>query len=245
MMILITGEPKTGKSTAVKKIADMIGRKRCSGLLAEEIRENGERVGFSTVSVDGSRRIVLAKAGLDTGHSVDRYGVNANDFAGIMREETEKALADATRPFFIMDEIGRMQLKARKFPELVRQVADSGKTVIASICYEDEEPFVRECKARPDARVFLLTAENRDRIPLEIVEDLMKDDPVFMRKIWKAKNYRADRTRYTQDGDDVILRSTHDVRRISKKSGMYSCTCDYYRETGTCSHIISLLLPPD
>ena len=60
-----------------------------------------------------------------------------------------------------------------------------------------------------------------------------------------AEEIRADNQVPPYTPDDVILRSTHDVRRISKKSGMYSCTCDYYRETGTCSHIISLLLPPD
>ena len=242
MLILITGEPKAGKSTAIRKIADMLGRKRCAGLLAGEIREHGERTGFSSSTVNGSREIVLAKAGWDTGYSVDRYGVDAPGFENVMREEAEKISGPDRPRFFIMDEIGRMQLKAQGFPELMRKVMDTGITVIATICYEDEEPFVRECKARDDARIYVLTEKNRDSMPLEIVEQLTEDDPVFQRKLWKARNYASDRSRYSKDGDDIILRSTHDVRRISFKDGIFRCTCDYYKETGTCSHIISLLL---
>ena len=43
-MILLTALPRTGKSTAIKKIVNMLGNDNCGGFYTEEIREDGERV---------------------------------------------------------------------------------------------------------------------------------------------------------------------------------------------------------
>lgn len=45
-MLLLTALPRTGKSTAIKKIVNMLGPNNCGGFYTEEIRENDDRVGF-------------------------------------------------------------------------------------------------------------------------------------------------------------------------------------------------------
>ena len=42
-MILLTALPHTGKSTAIKKIIELLGTSNCGGFYTEEIRENDER----------------------------------------------------------------------------------------------------------------------------------------------------------------------------------------------------------
>jgi len=38
-MILLTAPPRTGKSTAIRKIVNMLGREKCGGFYTEEIRK--------------------------------------------------------------------------------------------------------------------------------------------------------------------------------------------------------------
>ncbi len=52
-MILLTALPRTGKSTAIKKIVNMLGKDNCGGFYTEEIREDGERVLFLWIRTTG------------------------------------------------------------------------------------------------------------------------------------------------------------------------------------------------
>ena len=52
-MILLTALPRTGKSTAIKKIVNMLGKDNCGGFYTEEIRDDGERVGFRICTLSG------------------------------------------------------------------------------------------------------------------------------------------------------------------------------------------------
>ena len=77
MICLISGKPNTGKSTALRKIADFLGIKRCAGLLAQEIMKEGERIGFSSHGLLCNEDIILAHKEFSKDHAVEDFGVVA------------------------------------------------------------------------------------------------------------------------------------------------------------------------
>ena len=245
MNCLISGKVGCGKSTALSKIVDMLGVKRCAGLLAGEILENGERVGFSSLGLHSRRQIVLAHHEIDKTYAIEDFGVDLRAFEDLCRAEFAGAMADENIPFILIDEIGRMQLLSKQFERLILQIAESGKILIATICYDDDLDFVRQFKEREDMKLFILNEEDRDHIPLQIVEAVCRDDDIYMEKLALARKYRNEKERYAFEDGKIILNSTHGTRTITRSEGIWHCDCDYYKETGTCSHILSLLLPDE
>ncbi len=245
MNYLISGRVACGKSTAISKIADMLGVKRCAGLLAGEILENGERTGFSSLGLHSRKRIVLAHHDFSKTFAIEDFGVDLKAFEDLCHAEFAGVMSDEKIRFFIVDEIGRMQLLSKQFEMLLMEIAQSGKTLIASICYEDDLDFVRQFKERKDARLFILNEKNRDFIPLKIVEEVCRDDGIYMEKLALARKYRNEKERYVCEKERIVLNSTHGTRMITRSDGIWHCDCDYYKENGICSHILSLLIPDE
>jgi nucleoside-triphosphatase THEP1 len=80
--VLITGEPRSGKSTLFEKVLAQIHNKR--GFHTREVRRDGfERTGFQVVTDDGWT-VPLANIYLATPHRVSCYGVNVSGFKRII-----------------------------------------------------------------------------------------------------------------------------------------------------------------
>lgn len=62
--ILLSGEPRVGKTTAIKQIIQMIGKENCVGFFTEEICNELGRTGFECVGLDGTR-IKIADVSLE------------------------------------------------------------------------------------------------------------------------------------------------------------------------------------
>ncbi len=238
MIYLVSGKVGSGKSHAIRKIIEMLGWKRCSGLLAMEILEDGQRVGYSTLGLHSRKQIVLAHKLFDKRFQIEDFGVDILSFDQLCQREFE----DLDAAFMIIDEIGRMQCLSYRFREYLDGLLESGKTLIASICYDDDVEYIRELKKRDGVRLIELDENNRDELPLQIVKEVTRYDEVYQDKLKLAELYQSEPERYTYEGDKILLRSTHDLRTITKEDGIYHCTCYYYKENGVCSHILSLLL---
>ena len=242
MIILLTGKPNTGKSTAIKKIVNMLGPKRCAGLLAQEIRDDQERVGFLTRGIRTGEEVILAHKEIHFEYAVEDFGVDVSSFERVCHKELETALNDETVKFVIIDEIGRMQVMSPLFRELLAKLAASGKPLIATICHEDEIDFIRDFKKREDAELIELDPANRNQIPETVIRKVNRDDRLYLSKIDLAHKYMMEPERYIHYPDRIVMRSTHDTRIITMEKGIYHCTCDYYKDNGVCSHTLSLLL---
>ena len=77
--ILITGTPGIGKTTLVKKIAAKLQPLHPVGFYTGEIREGGERKGFSLTALDG-RESILSHVDIISPHRVGKYGVDVAGF---------------------------------------------------------------------------------------------------------------------------------------------------------------------
>lgn len=163
--LLLTGQPGIGKTTAIKMIVDKLDTQTAAGFWSEEIREKGVRVGFDIQTLSGKRGL-LAHIGLSDGPRVSKYRVNIEDIDSIIVPEL--AFARETGRIIIIDEIASMELYSQQFKEEVRRGLDS-KRVVGTI-QERRHPFLDEIRSRTDVRLIELTYNNRDQLPLQVLE---------------------------------------------------------------------------
>lgn len=54
-ILLITGAPGIGKTTLIRKVAEILSNLAIAGFYTEEIRDEGERQGFRLVTFKGEK----------------------------------------------------------------------------------------------------------------------------------------------------------------------------------------------
>ncbi len=70
-------------------------------------------------------------------------------------------------------------------------------------------------------------------------------------KIEKAKRYAEEPERVTIDSINVGFKGENNSYKVSYASGKWHCTCDFFSQAGTCSHIMAMqkllekMLPPE
>jgi nucleoside-triphosphatase len=163
--LLVTGPPGCGKTTLVRNIARAIPQIPKAGFLTTEIREAGERSGFSLLSCDG-RRGVLAHVRLPGPPRVGRYGVDLQGFEAFL--EGIPFDVPGTR-LILIDEIGKMECASPLFRRRVTRCLDGPVPFLATIALRGDR-FIEGIKQRPDVELVPITRESRDRLTCELGE---------------------------------------------------------------------------
>lgn len=239
-MYLITAPSGSGKSTAIQKLINMLGPDNCCGFYAAEILENGARTGFRIQTLSGKTAVLASTSYTDSEYQIAEFGVDIKAFEDLCLPELEDAMAPGNDKYLIIDEIGPMQLYSEKYCEALYKVLRSGKNAVATIVYIDSD-WTKQFKSDPDAELMVLTEENRDLLPLKLSDLLTKEDEMYQSKVRLAEQYITENERFTKTENEIVMHSTHDTRHITKANGRYRCTCPYYAEKGTCSHIMSVI----
>ena len=167
--ILITGTPGVGKTTLIKRLAESLESLHPAGFYTQEIREAGVRKGFELATFDG-RKGVLSHVDIDSPLRVGKYRVDVAGFEGFL--DAIDFLNPATG-VIIVDEIGKMECLSEKFQNLLKQVLDSDKLVIATIALKGGG-IIADTKRRRDVTLFEITRRNRDSLLSEILALLDK-----------------------------------------------------------------------
>ena len=202
-MILLTAQPRTGKSTAIKKIVNMLGKDNCGGFYTEEIRKNGERIGFRICTLSG-RKGILSHVNIKSNYTISRYGVDLETFERLCVSELESAIKDDSVKYIVIDEIGPMQLFSEKYKELLIHLLDCDKPIIGTI-YMNSYEWLDDFKKKDNVNLIEVTIENRDSLPLKLVESLSENEEKFQRKIAKAKIYSAELDRFELLDDKINI----------------------------------------
>jgi nucleoside-triphosphatase len=169
----ITGKPRVGKSTVIKEVinrlkAESIG---LGGMLTADIREGGRRIGFSLEDINTGEKGILAHVHhrqIGTKVKVGKYAVNLTDLDSIGANSIKNALAQPDPIIIIVDEIGPMELKSKRFIEAVEEAIESGKSMLVSVHQRSEHELVKRVKK--EFEMFEVTEENRDEMANCIIQ---------------------------------------------------------------------------
>ncbi|MEI8143435.1 MAG: nucleoside-triphosphatase [Candidatus Berkelbacteria bacterium] len=223
--ILITGMPRSGKSTLLNEIIQKYDRK--VGFVTNEIRENNERIGFEIITNEG-RQAVLSSTTNVTEHKVSRYYVDIS----ALDEIIPSVLSFNSDDLLYIDEIGQMELFSEKFKSLVLKYLDSPNTNVATISKIFSDDFIEMIKNRGD--VVLVEIEESTR------SEQFKFVLSLLGKIEKAKRYISDRGRFSVRKDNATVTGDHAIRNLKSINGQWLCDCDYFKQYAICSHTIAL-----
>jgi len=161
--ILLTGEPRSGKSTLLEKVVSEIDNK--FGFLTREIREGDQRVGFEVVTQD-NQTLLLAHKDIKSEYRVSRYGVDVDAFNEFIGPHFNFKKGNS----LYLDEIGEMQLFAPKFRQLVSRYLNSKNHLVATLSQVYSSFYTDLIKNRSDVQLIEITPQNRDDKYREVKE---------------------------------------------------------------------------
>ena len=132
--LLFTGPPGCGKTTLISRIIPQL-RASSTGFLTTEIREKGERVGFSIDTLDG-KEALLAHVNVSGRYTVGRYGV--------VLESIENIAIPSMMPrnegdSVVIDEIGKMEYFSPLFRSKLLDVLEMPNMVIGTISLRGDQ----------------------------------------------------------------------------------------------------------
>ncbi len=161
--ILLTGPPGCGKTTVIQCLVGRLGDLRLAGFYTQEIREQGQRVGFEIASLSG-RRALLAHVRSRSRHRVGRYGIEPEQLEPLVQEELAGTReVDA----HLIDEVGKMELFCPAFVEAVPRLLEGAVPVVLTVAQKGQG-LIAQVKARADVRMVTVSDQNRDGLPEEL-----------------------------------------------------------------------------
>ncbi|XP_064552449.1 nucleoside-triphosphatase THEP1 [Drosophila montana] len=170
---IITGQPGVGKTTLIRKLCSELSvHSKLAGFYTEEIRTNGQRIGFDVVTVDGTRGILARENPSDNLRrpKVGKYAVYVKDFEDLALPLLK--VTPQSQQLLIIDEIGKMELLSRRFEAAVNELVKQKQPILVTIPLHTRQPIpiVERLKNSPDAVTFHVTRNNRDGLTQDITE---------------------------------------------------------------------------
>ena len=150
--VLVTGQPGCGKTTAVKALVAALQEQNCSvrGFYTDEVLGAGGRTGFDVVTVPDRESGVLSRKG-GAGPKCGRYAVDVDAFERLALPTLDDDDGDVV---YVLDEIGRMELKSEAFAARVEALLKRGVKLVGAVTapiYGHRVPFCDRVAATPRA----------------------------------------------------------------------------------------------
>jgi len=165
MRIAVTGNPGVGKSTLVSRVVERVPLS-AGGLVTQEIRKCGRRVGFSLRNLATGQEGVLAHIHLVDGPGFGPYRINLHDLDEIGALAIERAVEE--RDLVVVDEVGPMELHSPRFIAAVDQALTQAKNLLVTVHRASNHPLAYQIRRGVD-RYLRLTRDNRDEQVAEVL----------------------------------------------------------------------------
>ncbi len=172
---LITGDPGSGKTTAVSKILLQLRTEgyTVGGILTCEIKNRGERQGFRIIDVSSDESAVLATVKKVPGPRVGKYHIDLKALSTFASKAFGHAKENSD--VIVCDEIGPMELYSPEFRKGVQECILSSQKPSLSILHKRlVDPLIEQLRTHEQSKIFEVTFENRESIPKEIVTEMFE-----------------------------------------------------------------------
>lgn len=158
----VTGLPKSGKTTILEKIIEKLRERglKVGGFLSPDKQEHGTRVAFYVQNIDNKRKRLLASVE-GGGPKISKYHVKVKRFESVALPAMKRI---EKYDVFVIDEIGRMEMRSKKFLDMLDEIFKSSVPVIASISQEYVDRYGIE------GEVIMLTKMNREDVMFDLIE---------------------------------------------------------------------------
>lgn len=267
MKILLTGLPKSGKSTMLTNLIAGVGPKH--GLTSPEVRENDERIGFDLC--DGMDNAApLSRVKTVTDYPVGRYYVDLESLENFI-EPLFKYHSD---DLLFVDEVGQMQLYSERFKDLVKDYVEALNDFIGTISQVYDHPFIDDLKQNQGILLCTVTPENREHLQAALIEALRHREMFNLLSAERqhvalslARGYLADgqyislkklfkntvsyivHDKVHGEGSEFTVQGNTRSHRVYIDQNKFICDCDFFNGrgqfvgmAGECSHIQSAKL---
>jgi nucleoside-triphosphatase THEP1 len=167
--LFLTGNPGVGKTTLIRTVLARLKGISCAGFYSEEKRRSGQRVGFKIVTLDG-REGTLASLGSQA-PTVGKYSVHVEEFEKLVLPRLDSRITPAD--LYVIDEIGKMELLSNEFRLRLIELLGRPTHLLATIA-EKGNGLMSQIKRRNDIELIEVTRKNRDQLPDQIVQKIIK-----------------------------------------------------------------------
>ena len=138
------------------------------GFITEELREDGQRMGFWLSLLDG-RQVLLAHRKFQSHTRVGPYRVNLS----VLNETAVPVIRRGMRRALVLflDELGAMELSSAAFEAAIREAFAQATSIIATASAAPF-PLITNLKARKDVELIPLSSANRAAVEEELTARL-------------------------------------------------------------------------
>ncbi len=162
--ILLTGPPGCGKTTVVQRVAARLAG-QAAGFYTREVREQGVRVGFEIVTLDG-QTVLLSHVDFPGPHRVGKYGV---DLENLHRVGLPALEARPGIDLVVVDEVGKMECLSPRFVAAMERLWAQPVALLITVA-EKGGGYMAALKEKPDKVLIAMTPKNRDGLPERILQ---------------------------------------------------------------------------
>ena len=170
-IIVLTGAPGVGKTTAVMRAARALSDRglNVGGIVSRELRTNNNmRIGFEFIDLIKNDTNVLASI-TGNGPRVGKYFVN---LAGCRFAAERLDAAARNCDVIICDEIGPMELKSREFIDSAKKLLDVDKKTIVVVHQRLQHPLTEQFRKKSSLLISLDLA-NREKVNEILLDRLL------------------------------------------------------------------------
>ena len=160
-ILVITGDPGIGKTTAVIHVARTLKDKgiNVGGIVSRELRFNNMRVGFEFMDLITNDTNVLASI-TGNGPKIGKYFVSLEG-CRFGTERLNRAIKSCD--VIVCDEIGPMELKSIEFINSAKNLLEIDKKIIVVVHQMLRHPLVDQFKNK-SSLLINIDLENREKI---------------------------------------------------------------------------------